>query len=505
MRQWILALLLLAPGVARADWTEARSAHFLVYSEQSPETLKRFSDRLERFDAAMRVLRGAKDPPLPLTSRVTVYVLNDVGDVQRLQPKLKVAGFYIPRGGAAMAVVPRIIGNGSALDPQQVLLHEYAHHLMFSLAPDTVYPSWYIEGSAEVLSTVKFYDDGSIDFGRPPQARGRGLMMGNNLPIEKLLTARGNDLKGEEREALYGRGWLLSHYLMLSGQRKGQLEAYLDALNKGASSLDAARAAFGDLRALDAELERYKRTAFKVLKLDAAALHVGAVTLRPLTPGEAATMALRVRSKVGVNRDTAPAVYAGAQKAAAPYPEDPGAQLVLAETAYDARDFAGAEAAADRALKADPQSAQGYAFKALARIGKARQARDRTEPTWREIRKIIAASNRIDPDDPRVLVLYFRSFVEPGFAPSDNAKAGLARAFELAPQDMRIRFDLARLRLREGRKAEARTLLAPLAYQPHPSPMTTAAAQIVAAIDRGDTAGAGQALDAKPDPQSGGD
>jgi tetratricopeptide (TPR) repeat protein len=489
MMRWLLAAMLFLPGIAHADWYEASSRHFVVYSDQSPAGLRKFADRLERFDAAMRLLRGAKDEPVGKASRVTVYIVDDIGDVRKLHRSDRAAGFYIPRAGASLAVVPRVTGEG--IDPQSILLHEYAHHLMWSLAPNTVYPAWYIEGSAETLATVRFYDDGSIDVGRPPQYRGRGLMQGNGLPIARLLTARGGELSNNEREALYGRGWLLSHYLMLSGQRKGQLEAYLDLLNQGKSSIDAA-SVFGDLRQLDRELERYKLSAFKVVRLNSAALAGGPIDLRKLTPGEAATMDVRIRSKVGVNAQTAPGVYERARKAAADYPDDPAAQLVLAEAAYDARDFAGAEAAAERSLKADPNRAEAHDYKAMARMAIAAQAKDRSPETWREIRRIIAAANHIDPDDPRPLVLYYRSFLQPGATPSDSAKAGLARAFQLAPQDTRIRFNLARMRLHDGDKVEARALLAPLAYQPHPSPMSAAAARIMAIIDRGDTA---QAID----------
>ncbi|MCD2324616.1 hypothetical protein LQ953_11390 [Sphingomonas sp. IC-56] len=311
-------------------------------------------------------------------------------------------------------------------------------------------------------------------------------MSGNALPIQKLLVADTLKLDDIQRDGLYGRGWLLAHYLMLSDARTGQPRAYLDAINAGKAPLEAAQV-FGDLRKLDRELEDYKRGTFKVMKLSGTAIKTAPVELRKCTPGEAATMDVRIRSKVGVDSKTSLGVYQRAKRAAAPHPDDHGAQMVLAEAAYDAGDFVTAEAAADRALKANPKSVDGHVYKAMARMGVARKAGDKTPATWSAIRKIIAAGNRIDPEDPEPLILYYRSFVDAGATPSANAKDGLHKAFELAPQDNRLRFNLATMLLRDGNKARARAMLAPLAYQPHGKGLAMASTTLIKLIDSGDT------------------
>ncbi|UYY60150.1 hypothetical protein [Sphingomonas sp. S2-65] len=495
----LLLAALLAPVSARAaDWYEASTDHFVVYSEQSPAKLQQFAARLERFDSAMRWLRNLKDEPIGKANRVTVYVVDDTGDVEKLAFR-NAAGFYHPRAGGSLAVVPRNAGAGETdLSAQAILLHEYAHHLMWTFSPNAVYPAWYIEGYAETLATVKFYDDGAVDLGRPPQYRAAGLMSGNALPIEKLLVADTLKLNDQQRDGLYGRGWLLSHYLLLSGQRKGQLDGYLKDLNAGKPTLEAAKA-FGDLRKLDRELEKYKGGTFKVFKLAGSVIKTGPIEVRKLTPGEAATMDIRIRSKVGVNRKTAPGVYERAKRAAAPYPDDPGAQLVLAETAYDARDYAAAEAAAERALKANPKAVDGYVYRAMARMGMAHKANDKTPATWSAIRKIIAAGNRIDPEDPEPLTLYYRSFVEADTPPSDNAKQGLYKAFMLAPQDDQLRFNVATVLLRDRDKDGARATLAPLAYQPHGKGLALVASSLIKLIDSGDIDAVLRKLDAPED------
>lgn len=504
-RKLLPLLFLLLPGAARADWYEASTQHFTVYADQRPERLREYAANLERFDKAVRTLGGWRDEPVAAPNRVTVYVVASQEAVSKLAGDRYVAGFYVSRAGGALAVVPRRSGSGSETDlgAQAILLHEYAHHLMWSISPHAIYPAWFVEGFAELYATAQFKENGAVAIGMPPQYRAGILMSGNNLPIDKMLRADTLKLTPEQRHALYGRGWLLTHYFMIAKQRAGQLAAYLNDLNAGKPSLEAAQA-FGDLRKLDGELERYKRgkiAAYLVSPVEAGEVEVA---LRKLTEGEAATMNVRIRSKKGVNAKTAPDVYADARRAAAAFPNDAGAQIVLAEAAYDVRDFAAAEAAADRAITANPKAVDAWLYKAMARMAIAHKAKDGSKETLVGIRKIIAAGNKLEPDDPKLLILYYRSFVDFGMPPSENAKQGLARAFDLAPQDDRLRFNAARMFLKEGNKTEARTMLAPLAYSPHGKGLAKRAAELLAILDKGDEE-AIKAIGAAPEDEGEGD
>ncbi|UZK64710.1 hypothetical protein [Sphingomonas sp. M1-B02] len=498
LRTLLPLLLLLTPATARADWHEASTRHFTVYSDQRPEGIREFVANLEKFDRVMRQLYRWQDPEQARPNRLTVYVLDDRDDVSKLAGSSFVAGFYKARAGGSMAVVPRFSGNGSktALDEQQILLHEYTHHMMLSAFPNAIIPAWYVEGFAELHATAEF-DKAGVIVGGPPQYRARTLMnVRNALPAQQLLMADTIRLSDSQRAALYGRGWLLSHYLLVAKQRQGQLGDYLRAINAGKPASEAT-ASFGDLRALDRDLDRYKsgKIMRHVVPLEGAAPEI---VLRKLTPGEAATMEVRIRSRRGVNAKTAAGVYAEARKAAAPYPDDPGAQVVLAEAAFDARDFAAAETAADRAIAADPKSTEAYVHKAKARLAAALVARDRSKETAAAIRRIIVAGNKLERDHPELLILYFRTFTDFGQPPTEIAKDGLARAHDLAPQDRMLRFNAARMYLRDGNKEKARALLAPLAYSPHARGLAQRATRLIAQIDASDVEGALKALDGQP-------
>ena len=71
--------------------------------------------------------------------------------------------------------------------------------------------------------------------------------------------------------SIYGRGWLLVHYLTFEKSRAGQLERYVDMMSKGTPPLAAAQSAFGDLKQLDRELNSYlNRKMLAYLRLPAS-------------------------------------------------------------------------------------------------------------------------------------------------------------------------------------------------------------------------------------------
>lgn len=507
MRMFLALALLIVPGVAHADWYAASSTHFVVYSNDKPERVQALATNLERFDKALRFLCNTPDDPVGKANRVTVFVVDDVAAVARLAGSQSVAGFYSPRAGGSVAFVPRNSEypdswpqeiREMALTPMQILLHEYTHHFLLSLNPNVAYPGWFVEGYAEFFAPSEFEAGGSVIVGRPPQYRMYGVFNGAALPMEKLLVSDSMKLTGEQREAMYGRGWLLTHYLLLGGKRQGQMTAYFRALNAGTPPLEAARI-FGDLKKLDSELWTYKRLDFPATRVPASVLPIGQVELRKLSAAESATMNARIRSKAGVTDEQAPGVYADARAAAAPYPNDAAAQLVLAEAAFDAKDYAAAEAAADRAFAADPASVEALVYKAEVHMRLAVKAEDKTPATWSAIRKIIGKANAIDTENPKPLRLFFETYAQSGQAPPKEAKDALYYAYVLAPQDVGLRFEAAQSYLRDGALPQARAMLMAVAINPHSGKTGDTAARMVAAIDAGHPEQAIAELSKKPD------
>lgn len=493
---WLGLSLFAAPALA--EWREASSRHFLVYSEGSAQSLQEFATKLERFDKAMRLRLGFPDEDLGPGNRVRVFVVDDMAEVQRLGRARGsgIAGFYSGRAGGSIAVVPRSSGAGGRndLDPATILLHEYSHHMMLQSA-SAAYPAWFREGFAEFYSTARFEKDGSLGFGAAANHRAWSLVGMSPLPIELLFDPTRRKLSRDEWVAtVYGRGWLLTHYLTFDRARSGQLSAYLEAVNAGRGSLEAAEAAFGDLKALDKELKAYlKRRMIPYLPMKAELLRVQPVAVRALRPGENAIMNLWMRSQVGVTEADAAQVARDMRKAAAPFPDDPAVQAALAEAEYDAGDLAAADAAAGRALTADPKNIDALIYRARVAFDRAKASAASDESAWKNVRRLIGQANRADPNHPEPLILYYRSFAAEGKAPTPLAVDGLLQAFALAPQDLGLRMNAARQLLVDGKSAEARRALAPIAFDPHGGPLAQAVAAVIAKLD---SSGAKAALEA---------
>ncbi|HEX8447530.1 MAG TPA: hypothetical protein VF649_13065 [Sphingomonas sp.] len=506
----LLAAMCAGPAWAATAWQEARTDHFIVYAAGDAQSVRDYATRLERYDKGLHVFRGLESRPSDHANPVIVFVVPNVDTVQRLcaggRKKTgcgEVYGFYNTRPGRSVAFTPRRSGEGKYdLNAQTVLFHEYAHHFMFANYSGA-YPAWFTEGFAEFNGTARFEKDGGIGFGIPAMHRAYGLVSGKPLSLEAMLTADNRKLDPQQRDALYGRGWLLTHYLTFAPERREQLSRYLQALNGGKPSLDAARSAFGDLKQLDRDLDRYlMKSQMSYLPLRPASLPIGPIAVRTLGPGEAAMLPVVWRSKRGVDKAEAAQVVIEARRIAAPFADDPAVQGALAEAEYDAGHLDLADAAADRALAADPANRQALLYKGRIALRRAADARSADPAVWRAARGWFVKANRLDPDDAEPLMLFYDSFHAAGAKPTDNAVIGLLQAFDLAPQDEGLRFRAATEYLRKGDRAEARRILAPLAFNPHAAP-DNAASQLIALIDKGDAKAIDARIDAAPDAADG--
>ncbi|MGF7147937.1 tetratricopeptide (TPR) repeat protein [Sphingomonas zeicaulis] len=493
-------VLLFLPQAVSAAWHEARSDHFTIYSNDKPENIRNFAARLEQFDSAMRLVTSAPQIPASASSRVTIYVVDDMGDIRRLAGMRGVAGFMENRASGSVAFVPRRADTGKySLTAQTVLLHEYAHHFMYQSWGSTVVPLWFSEGFAEFYATATFEDDGKLVLGTAPRYRAWGMLDASVMPARTMLKLNPGRLNDEQMAALYARGWLAMHYLVMEPERAKLLRAYLNAINSGTDA-DAASAVFGDPRAFDQALNRYiKQRTLPALGIKSG-LNPGAVVVRPLTAGEAATMDVSIRSTRGVTQKTAPQVAADARKAAAPHPDDAGAQNVLAEAEYDAGNFAAAEAAADRALRADPKSIHAMIYKGLAMQARLQAKSDAKGADWREVRRWYRAANSVDPEYAWPLILYYQSFDAAGEPATKNAQDALLYAHALAPFDGGLRIQAARLLIEQDKLPAARIAMAPIAYSAEQGvAQRDWAMSILTALDAKDGKAALAAMDRTPD------
>jgi tetratricopeptide (TPR) repeat protein len=474
MRKIICSLMATALAVAAtpasAAWNEAISKHFHVYADESPQDIRAFATKLERFDAAVREARGKPDVNAGASTQVSVYVLPDVRAIQDLYGNggAGVAGFYIPRSTGSVAFVPQRGFKGSFdLSGDSIFFHEYTHHLMLQ-DMDRPLPTWLTEGFAEFFASPIFNPDGSVTIGAPPKYRAEALYdqaMGG-LPLNKMLTGDYLYLTALEFESLYGRGWLLTHLLSFDQRRRGQLTTYLNEIARGTPPLKAAQTAFGDLKVLDKELYDYfKGDKFTVATIPVDKLHIPPIEVRPLSPAMAAMMDSHIRFARAGDRMPAASIASRANASVQRNPGDPRATALLAKMEVAAKNYSAAIAAADAALKLDPSSESALIAKgsALMEMGKANPA----TADWATIRSYFSRANRIDTEDAEPLILFYRTYAAQGARPTANALDGLRYALDLAPQDAKLRIEVVGDLLKENHVDEARDTLTSLAYSPH--------------------------------------
>ncbi|MGX7925512.1 DUF1570 domain-containing protein [Tsuneonella sp. HG094] len=470
---------------AAAEWHKAESEHFVIYADDGEKDIRKFAEMLERYRSAMEFATGFKYPKPSPSNRVTVYAVGDAKDVQSLAGTTSrfLQGFYVPRAGASVAFVPDMRSTRGEPDPaMSTLMHEYSHHFLLSASRSPM-PRWVSEGAAEFYSSATFMDNGGVQIGKPNQSRGYELFNADSLTIEELLDeAEYAKRKSRRYDSFYGQSWLLYHYLMFVPERTGQIGKYLREFAAGKPPLDAARAAFGDLSVLSTDLQKYLRQRrMMMIVAKPERISTGPVTVTRLSVGHSKMMPAIIRSRRGVDEETAKEVLALARTSAQPFATDAEVQAALAEAEFDVGNDAEAVAAADRAIAANPGVANAYVQKGFALFRQAEDSDDRAG-AYKRAMAPFTALNGIEADHPMPLIHYYRVFQMQGVAPPESARHALERASQLAPFDLGLSFEAGLMLAGEGKIELARTFLQPVAAAAHGGSLANQAKAAIAVL-----------------------
>jgi hypothetical protein len=454
----------------QAAWHKSVSDNFIIYGDLEEPKLRSFARDVERFAAVLRLQKNVE--PDPDARKLTIFVVSGQEAVRKvLGGGEGVAGFYTSNITGAYAVVPRALagrGGKFALDPQTVLFHEYAHHFMLQHFPGA-YSPWYIEGFAEFYSTVAFRNDGAVELGLPALHRAYSLDKSDLFPLNRMLATDTGTMTSDETERFYAWAWLLTHYLTFDKTRAGQLTKYLKAFTRGANAETAAADAFGDLGALQRDLVTYRiAAARRILSMVARGMKIAEPNIRitPLDAADSASMPLFMRFVQGTRSKEEVASFAeSARKLVTRFPGQATPLELLAEGELDAEQFDAATRANDALLALRSDDAR--ALLRSARIAAAQMTKSSYPGGWAAVRKLIVRANRAAPNDPFPLYVYFDSFRSEGVTPPEIAFDGIRRALELAPQEGGLRGIVAARLIADGKRDEARIVLAPLLNDPH--------------------------------------
>ncbi|HJS12343.1 hypothetical protein [Sphingopyxis sp.] len=463
-------------GPAEAKWLRADTDSFIIYSESNEKSLREFAQNLQRFDTTLRLLFKVETPGEE--SKLPIYLVAAAPDVAELATgsrSASIAGFYRQDRDGSFAMSFRqnsgsnVTGTSAA---QQVLFHEYSHHFM-KRHLRAAFPSWLIEGFAEYYSTVDFDKQGRAMIGQPVYRRAYGLLEMPKIPAERLLFEQPGAMRNSgQMDVYYGRAWVLTHMLFHSIARADQINAYTSAINRGIDPKQAATDAFGDLKLLDKDLNRYieGRLSYRTTR-DAVPVSAN-IKIAPLSADEDAVIMARLE-RLNARGDAARLTKARdtLRKLAAAQPANADVQFELAAAEWDMdsgkRDLAAMRAALDKVLAARPDHVRANVLLGRLKLYQLSEKGEDDAVAWREARKPIQLANRTDPDDAVPLYAYFDSFRAEDKRPSEMAIKALERAFVLTPENIEMRVAYAFALANQGEFERAVRLARTVAFDPH--------------------------------------
>jgi hypothetical protein len=476
-----LALALLAAGPAAAEWKRLDSPNFAIVGDVSARDLRRVAGRFEAFRETLNHV---------FTSRITtaavptvVFVFSSDRAFRPFRPlfqgkPVELAGYFVSGRNANFIAIRR------DLDEQgmRVVFHEYAHLVIANAASAT--PLWLNEGLAEFYSTFQVIDGGrEALIGTAIPEHVLLLRQKRGMPLDELLAVTHDSPlynEGERRSIFYAQSWALTHMVMLGRPpRVKQLQVYLQRLREGVPATEAWQQAFGGERmdqALDSYLSSLAFTAYRVKFADKlAALEASATELSAGDAEAHLTLLLAQQQRY----DEA----ARRLDAAIPSGGDTAWSVVARAALDNGRDdhesartrLAGLETVGDwlaayfgAATLVDAIEASGVAPDASF-AGAAQ--------------RMIDAARGGRGDVPNLLVKSASLALLREDEVSEAVVTAVDRARQLAPGRVDYAFLHARLLLRRGAFAAARTVLRPLEAPAMAEDVRTAAASMLAHVD----------------------
>lgn len=254
-------ILLNADELHARDWSEFTSENFTIYSSKSDRETIRMARDIEVFRKAVLVFTGLEDQPE--NENMIVFLFGSGKEYNLISPGANAAGFYMNTWDG-----PRmIVGDGSHyIDETEVLFHEYFHYLLRERS-DLVYPKWYDEGFAELVSAARIRR-GKVKIGYTPESRKYWFTTpgGNLLSIQNLILAEADKNEDSYWSKYYATAWAFVHFLQL-GSLSGdfnyskQSRNYIVAINQHEDPIEAFPKYFGkSIEEMDKELERYLKS-----------------------------------------------------------------------------------------------------------------------------------------------------------------------------------------------------------------------------------------------------
>jgi TPR repeat protein len=464
-------------------WVEARTAHFVVYSDAGDKEAVQVARQFERLRAALGELlpKARLDPGVP----ILIFAARNESSLKHLLPAFwETKGSVQPvgvftRGTRRYYIVmrtdvdmPRERGD----NPYHVLYHEYMH-LVLDLNVESV-PVWLNEGLAELFGATLITKD-EIELRRPVWSHMQFLRSETLLPISALFKIDHSSPEYNEREragVFYAQAWALVHYLINDEKASvdNRIGRFFKLRQARVAEPEAVAQAFGDPSALDEGLKTYiqrNRLGFYRGKAVSRALEESP-RVRELSAAESAA----ARGLLQVHGKRPVEARALLEEAIRLDPELPDAREGIGLLAWregkedEARRWLG------EAVRLPSASAVAHYSHALLSIRQPESV-ERMAEAQASLERAVA----LDPSFAEALVMLAQVSTNRG-ADVDQILALMRRAIELEPAVFDYRLTVARLLLSCGNIEAARDQAAMLLARSRSEPDRTAARSLLASL-----------------------
>jgi TonB family protein len=257
----VFAALIASARDKTENWLEVRSPHFLVLSDSSEKQARHVADQFERMRFVFHTVfpHAHVDPGTP----IVVLAVKDKKDFQALEPEaylakgqIELAGLFL-RAPDKNYILLRLDAQGE--HPYATVYHEYTH-LLSSRAEEWM-PLWLDEGLAEFYQNTEIRDK-EVLLGEPSPENILLLRQQRLLPLATLFTVDQNSPYYHEQNKgsiFYAESWALTHYFMMKDnqEKTHRLTDYRELVSQKVDAVTAAARALGDLKQLQATLEKY--------------------------------------------------------------------------------------------------------------------------------------------------------------------------------------------------------------------------------------------------------
>ncbi len=247
-------------------WVEARTAHFVVYSDAGDKEAVQVARQFERLRAALAELlpKARLDPGVP----ILIFATRNESSLKHLLPafwetkgSVQPVGFFT-RGTRRYYIVLRTdvdVPRERDDNPYHVLYHEYMH-LVLDLNVESL-PAWLNEGLAELFGATVISKD-EIELRRPVWSHMHFLRSETLLPTSALFKIDHSSPEYNERDragVFYAQSWALVHYLMTDQKAvvDNRIGRFFALRQARVAEAEAVTQAFGDPSALDKALKAY--------------------------------------------------------------------------------------------------------------------------------------------------------------------------------------------------------------------------------------------------------